>query len=226
MRIDNAKLNLIALSISPFLLIACGVPQSELDAAKKQIAELEAKLKLQQAIVSQEQVPSKSESPSVKTIPLEVVPQTPVQVTQWQYTQDEDKMAGGKTFFATVTSSNSVDFGFPYNGEQYSTLSIRNDPKYGKDVIFRIQKGQILCSSYDGCNVLIRFDDEKAVKYSANPPADNSTEVIFIGNYSRFVEKLRKAKQVRISPTVYQEGAPVFEFDITGFELDKFKPKN
>lgn len=71
--------------------------------------------------------------------------------------------------------------------------------------------------------LLVRFDDEKPTQYSATPPADNSSETIFISNYGKFVEKICKAKLVRISPTVYQEGLPVFEFDVHGFEQNKFK---
>lgn len=110
-------------------------------------------------------------------------------------------------------------------GPLYGTLLLRNDPKYGKDVIFRIEKGQILCNSYEGCNVLIRFDDEKPVTYSANPPTDNSSEVIFISNYTKFLNNLRNAKVLRISPTIYKEGSPVFEFNVSGFDIEKYKPK-
>jgi len=73
--------------------------------------------------------------------------------------------------------------------------------------------------------VLVRFDDEKATNYSAVGAADNSTETIFIQNYDQFVKKMLKAKEVRISTNIYHQGAPVFEFDVSGFDLDKYKPK-
>lgn len=142
--------------------------------------------------------------------------------SKWRYSQSDDPMSKGKTNHASVISSNTVEFGFPYNGKQNATLTLRIDPKYGKDVIFSIEKGQILCSSYDGCNVLVRFDDDKATNYSAAAPADNSTDTIFIRNYSKFVEKISKAKRVRISTNIYQEGNPVFEFDVSGFDRDEF----
>jgi hypothetical protein len=41
----------------------------------------------------------------------------------------------------------------------------------------------------------------------------------------KFVEKLLKAKQVRISTNIYQQGSPVFEFDVSGFNQEKYKPK-
>lgn len=152
-------------------------------------------------------------------------PVTAVPGSQWSYSQDADAMSKGTTYHAWVLSSNTVNFDFPYSGEQHATLSLRDDPRYGKDVIFRIEKGQILCHSFEDCTVLVRFDDGKASHYTAVGPADNSTETVFIRNYSRFVGNMLKAKRVRISTNIYQEGAPVFEFDVSGFNQKKYKPK-
>lgn len=143
----------------------------------------------------------------------------------WSYYHTDDPMSKGKTHTATLSSSNTVEFGFPYGGTQHGRLTLRTDPKYGKDVIFKIEKGQILCPSYDSCRVLVRFDEENATSYTAVGAADNSTETIFIRNYSQFVEKMMKAKRVRISMNIYQEGAPVFDFDVSGFNVEKYKPK-
>lgn len=146
--------------------------------------------------------------------------------SQWSYSQFADEMSKGTRYIALVSSSNTVDFDFPYSGEQHATLKLRIDPDNAKDVIFSIEKGQILCPSYGSCTVLVRFDDGKASNYTAVGTADNSTETIFINNYSRFVENMLKAKRVRISTTIFQQGAPVFEFEVSGFDQNKFKPKN
>lgn len=163
---------------------------------------------------------SSPSTPIANTNPAPVVPGS-----QWSYSQVADAMSKGTTYHATVSSTNTVEFDFPYAGTQHATLNLRDDPHYGKDVIFRIERGQILCNSYEDCTVLVRFDDEKATNYSAVGAADNSTETIFIRNYGRFVEKILKAKRVRISTNIYQQGAPVFEFDVSGFDLNKYKPK-
>lgn len=152
-------------------------------------------------------------------------PPAPVPGAQWSYSQDEDPMGKGTTLFAQVTSSNAVVFDSPYGGLQHARLTLRTHPRHGKDVILSIERGQFLCRSYEDCNVLVRFDDQKASTYSGVGAADNSTETIFIRNYSRFVAGMLKAKRVRISAEVYQEGAPVFEFDVTGFDEAKYKPK-
>ena len=135
-------------------------------------------------------------------------------------------MTGGATRHAYVLSTNTVNFGAPYAGEQHGRLSIRTDPKYGRDIIFSIERGQLLCRSYEDCDVLVRFDDGKPERFSAVGPADSSSETIFFRNYDRFLGKLRQAKMVRISLNVYQQGAPVFEFDVSGFNQAKYAGKN
>lgn len=148
----------------------------------------------------------------------EAAPETP-----WNYQSEEDPMSGKMTTSAMVFSTNKVNFDFPYNGPQFGRLTLRSSPRYGKDVIFQIEKGQLLCSAYDGCTVLVRFDDHPAQKFSALEPNDNSTETLFITGYKNFVTQMTKAKRVRISANVYQEGSPVFEFDVSNFDQNRFK---
>ncbi|HET6765008.1 MAG TPA: hypothetical protein VFH27_15090 [Longimicrobiaceae bacterium] len=137
---------------------------------------------------------------------------------KWAYRDDTDPMTSRVEHTATLESENTVSFDFPYNGPQHGTLLLRSHPSYGHDVMLRIERGQFLCHSYDGCSVRVRFDEAAAENWSATPPADNSTEVIFIRGYDRFLRKLRRAETVRISANIYHEGAPVFEFDVRGFD--------
>lgn len=145
--------------------------------------------------------------------------------TAWRYTNESDPMTSETTYWATVVSTNQVELGFPYGGPQHAKLVLRTHPRYGKDVIFQIERGQLLCPSYDGCTVLVRFDEDKPVRYSANGPADNSSETLFLANYGGFAERMLKAKRVRISAEIYQSGAPVFEFDVAGFDVKKYRPE-
>ena len=176
--------------------------------------------------------PSTSTSSSATTAPAASAapvtptpPPAPEPGSQWHYSQDEDPMAKGTTYHAIVQSTNTVNFDFPYSGPQHGMLALRTHPRHGKDVIFKIEKGQILCRSYEDCTILVRFDDGKAQSYSAIGAADNSTETIFIRNYSRFVSSMQKAKTVRISVEIYHQGSPVFEFDVSGFSEANYKGK-
>jgi hypothetical protein len=52
-----------------------------------------------------------------------------------------------------------------------------------------------------------------------------STETLFIRNYNGFVKKMLEAKRVRIAANIYHQDAPVFEFDVSDFDQEKYKPK-
>lgn len=166
---------------------------------------------------------SKNDAGKIPTTPTPI-PKTPGE--QWIYNQQNDEMSKGTIYQAYVQSTNIVNFDFPYSGPQRGTLVLRTHPRHGKDIIFRIEKGQFLCTSYEGCTVLIRFDDGEPVKYSGTPAADNSTETIFIKNYSKFVGQMLKAKKIRIAANIYKEGSPAFEFDVSDFDQNKYKPKS
>ncbi|MGX9697869.1 hypothetical protein ACWYXK_12875 [Janthinobacterium lividum] len=198
-------------------------PNAELDAANKKIAALEAELALEKA--KNAPVPVAGAAASAPVASAAAVAETVVTGKQWNYDVSEDKMDGGTTYFANVYSTNSVNFDFPYSGLQNAKLTLRAGYRQGKDVIFSIRKGQILCPSYQDCTVLVRFDDEKPVNYSAVAPADNSSDTIFLRNYEKFLGKLQKAKRVRIAVDIFQEGAPVFEFDVGGFDRQQYQPK-
>jgi hypothetical protein len=83
--------------------------------------------------------------------------------------------------------------------------------------MLEIERGQFM-ASVTGVQALARFDDGGPVKFWASGPADHSTTILFINDYGRFVAQLRKAKTVRLSTSVYQQGAPVFQFDVAGLE--------
>ncbi len=152
-------------------------------------------------------------------------PEAPVIGAQWTYGQNDDPMAKGTSYVALVQSTNTVEFGFPYSGPQHATLTLRTHPRHGKDVILSIERGQFLCRSYEDCTILVRFDDQKAQSYSAVGAADSSTETIFIRNYGRFLASMQKAKTVRIAAEIYQQGSPVFEFNVAGFDASRYQPK-
>jgi hypothetical protein len=138
----------------------------------------------------------------------------------WDYYTSQDPMSDKPVHVARVQSENSFQFDFPYSGPQHATLTLRSHPKWGKDVIFAIERGQILCHSYN-CPVRVRFDDEPAKTYTGNEPADNSSDAVFVPAYSTFMAKLAKAKRVRIEVNVYKQGTLTTEFKVKGFDRSK-----
>ena len=163
------------------------------------------------------------DSPKTHNRPAATTADKTASLPNWQYTSTRDSMTDQTTYRAATKSLNAFNFKFPYRGEQHATLTLRTHPRYGKDIILTIERGQFLCS-ISGCNVLVRFDDSKPVRYSASEPSDHSTTTLFINDYSRFAGKMLKAKRLRIQAEFYQEGSRTFEFDVSHFSVSKYRP--
>jgi hypothetical protein len=97
----------------------------------------------------------------------------------WHYSETEDQMGRGKVYLASIESTNTISLDFPYKGEQHGTLTLREHPEHGKDVYLRIEKGQLLDSQYND-SVLVRFDNDKPIRFNSTGPSDHSTETLFL----------------------------------------------
>lgn len=117
---------------------------------------------------------------------------------------------------ACTTSTNEVSLDFPY-GSQHVRLCVRQHPRSGENVYVQLEnEGQFLCTSYSGCNVRARFDDGAVSTFSAVGPSDNSTNVIFITNHSRFVQNLKRSSRVFVEAEFFQAGVQQMSFETAG----------
>lgn len=114
---------------------------------------------------------------------------------------------------------NTVNFAPPYDGEQYAMFTFRNSAKYGKDPYISLQRAQFLCDVVDGCRITVRFDDKKSFTVTGHKPADYSTNLLFLGSYSKLLNEAKKAKKMYIEADFYQEGSRIFEFDVSGLSF-------
>lgn len=124
-------------------------------------------------------------------------------------------MTGKAAKYAELISANTLALNFPYQGKNHGSLVVRRHPKYGLDVVVSVEKGQILCRSYDGCEVYVRFDQGKPQRFSAMPAADHSSEVVFLTARSRFIASASKAKRILVQIPMYQAGEQVLDFKTT-----------
>lgn len=131
---------------------------------------------------------------------------------QWRYSDSTDKMTGKSESLAYIQSDNSLDLERPYHGPNMGMVTVSRHPKYGLNVTVSIDKGQVLCRSYDPCSIVVRFDDGKPQRFSALPPADHSTETVFTTNKTKFIASARKAKRILVQLPIYRNGEPVLEF--------------
>lgn len=192
-------------------LISSHSDTPEAAAAAKQVTELEAAVAAAEA------------AERVRVVAAAAAAETQRLADKWHYSVSEDPMTSRKARYATIKSENTVNFGFPYEGPQRGELTLRDHPSYGKNALFSIDEGQILCTSYDDCHVRIRFDEGVAERWRAIGPSDNSTTVIFLRNEARFLQKLRSAKVIRLQIPIYQQGEPMFEFHVGGFSNARYQ---
>lgn len=135
----------------------------------------------------------------------------------WEYEEQADAMGRGGVKTALVTSTNTFNLNFPYKGEQHAIVMIRKHPKHGKNIVFAIEHGQLICD-YDDCAITVRFDNNKPMRFSANKPADHSTTAFFLEGFDRFISSAKKSKRLQIEVVFFQQGGRILEFDITGLK--------
>lgn len=144
---------------------------------------------------------------------------TSVAETGWAYNISEDEMTGKPIRSACVTSENEVDLPWPY-GPTRGRLCLRNHPQFGRDAyVSLVGDGQILCPSYDGCELSVRFDNAEPQTFSGAAPDDHSSDMVFFSDYERprLEKAVARAKVTRVQLEFYQAGSQAFRFDTSGF---------
>lgn len=141
----------------------------------------------------------------------EVAPEP--ELKRWDVQEEVDEMDDSRSVWKSLRSDDYQSFDFPYQGYTYANITVRYMKRYGTDVIFSIDRGQLNGNEYNGNDYLnIRFDDEKAERYYFNESDDRSSEIVFLRNPSKFIKKAKKAKRILIQTSVYQEGSPTWHF--------------
>ncbi|MDC7805557.1 hypothetical protein PQS31_01760 [Luteimonas sp BLCC-B24] len=126
----------------------------------------------------------------------------------------------GQQTVATAQATETFNLQFPYSGEQRAELELRKRRRAG-DVIFSIQRGQLVCGS-SSCYVGIRWGDGPPLTFRGSPSSDGSSETIFIPGFGQFVKRLAEYDRVLIEVDIYQHGRKTFEFKTSGFDPTVF----
>ena len=103
---------------------------------------------------------------------------------QWKYKTEKNSMTDEIKSNASLLSSNKLQFSFPYNGGATGKISIRQS-KINQELkslfTFEIDKGQILKDE----DVLIRFNDDSPIRFSADYSTDGSRNFVFLNTPGR-----------------------------------------
>ena len=142
---------------------------------------------------------------------------------KWEYSDYIDEASGKTAFTVSLLSENKINLSFPYSGSQNGTLSVRNHPRWGKEIYLKIKKGQILSIdgySYDNKYFLVRFDDGDVKRWNYGEASDQSSDIIFIRNTKKFLKKLTNSNKIYITINIYQDGQNTFVFDSKGLKKE------
>lgn len=134
----------------------------------------------------------------------------------WDKSEKVDPMTDKVTKYASLRSQDYVNLRFPYEGDTYMTMTIRQ--KGGQtDIYLVIDRGQIQCNEYSGTDfVNVRFDDENPIKFRTAEAASGDSEIVFIsGNINKFINKCKKAKNIKVQIPIYHYGQALFTFYVT-----------
>jgi hypothetical protein len=142
---------------------------------------------------------------------------------EWKYETSVDKMTDKETRLASLRSSNSLELRFPYQGENYGMIIVRQHPQHGLDVLITVDKGQIQCGVSD-CEITVRVDDGKSTLAKVGRASSSASDIVFLKNPKPFASRLTKAKRVLVQLPMYQAGNQLLEFD-AGKPLEMAAPE-
>lgn len=136
----------------------------------------------------------------------------------WEYSESEDKMTGVIKKYAVNTSTNKLNFEFPYDGGSSATITLRKNNK-SLDVLLKISKGQFI-TSYSGGTIRVKFGESQPTKFKYALPSDGSSDILFIEPANKFVNELKKSNNVIIEAEFYNEGLRQMEFNVTNLKWE------
>jgi len=146
-----------------------------------------------------------------------------VEPANWTYRDVDDAMTDKPTHFACTTSVNSVNLNPPYQNVD-ARLCVRRSSKFGLDTFVELNgDGQILCRSYEGCTVHVRYDQRPRQAVSGTSASDGSSNIVFLNSASRIVEQLRNSKRMLVELEFYEAGNQTLEFNTADFKWSSAK---
>jgi len=132
---------------------------------------------------------------------------------QWKHGGARDDLDGTEQRFATLRSTNLVEFPFPYNGPQHGTLRV-SEEKPGLFILsLHLERGQFIgdWKSYGiVCPLRVRFD-EGPVQNFTMLRFDDQTNAAWTGQ-SELIAQLQTAKRVRIQAHYFEAANVTLDF--------------
>nr|DAY55033.1 MAG TPA: type VI secretion protein [Caudoviricetes sp.] len=139
--------------------------------------------------------------------------------SKWTYSEKTDEMDNSKIQYAQLTSTNKLEFEFPYDGGSTFTFWIRKtNGKY--ELLLTVDKGQFISNLLDNEKLRIKFDDGEAFKWNYADANDGRADVIFPTYSDEFLGMLKKSKTMLIEAPFAFAGRQVIRFNTENLNSD------
>ena len=137
---------------------------------------------------------------------------------KWKYSSYEDDLTSEIVKTASIYSTNSVRFSFPYRKAGGSRLEINFRKKRNAfDAYFRIEKGQILCSTLE-CKFKLRIGDRPVQTWTGLPSTTHNSDIMFVRDAEDFRDIVASGAHLRIGIEFFKAGRQTFQFETEGYE--------
>ncbi len=161
--------------------------------------------------------PAPVPAPAAPTADAPAQPSGAPAASQWIYDDTPGEMSSAAVKMACVTSSDTVDMGFPY-GVQHLELCLRRRHGLFLNVMVSPERGAGLRCSSDRCFARLRFDDGWARRWPGSPPAGGGSNVVFLGHETWLIHKIKGAKRLRVQLEFKQTGRQSAAFSVGGLQ--------
>lgn len=136
--------------------------------------------------------------------------------SEWIERSSTDAMTDETNVWMTLTSDNYHEFDFPYEGGTRLKIEVRHRKQDGTQVMLSVNRGQLMeTTSYQRNDVIVRFDDDEPMRFTTNEPADHSSNILFLNNPRKFINRAKTAHKILIQVPTYNNGQPTFSFEPT-----------
>lgn len=151
-----------------------------------------------------------SATPATPTTPVEPVAEKP----DWHYGETQDSMTEEPMRYAVFDSPTRAFFDFPYEVKGGSTLSviIRKSGRLGEDVLFKIDKGHVVCHR-SSCEVAMKIGDGPVKTVQGVPAQAGNTTTIFLASPADLKPALMAGRPFKVEVQFYKSGTKTFAFE-------------
>jgi hypothetical protein len=135
----------------------------------------------------------------------------------WEYQTTRDEMRDTSARIARLVSENQIELSWPY-GTVSGHLIIRDRSQDGLNVMFTVDEGQILCNSYSGGHLSLRFDHGPVETFSCDEATGGTNDLVFFSSEHEILRRLQHAHRLILEADFYDAGTRQFTFNVAGLQ--------